>query len=148
LTHQKRASDSITAGCEPPCGCWELNSGPLEEQSVLLTTEPSLQPSLYRHTAFEGVQSEGPLAENQSSEGHKVFGCPLLSKVAGLGSEEGGLGLGYTCPPALPGMAVVTVAVVKMASVMGFWISVCSSQSSLQSCCFSCWWPRSLLGGW
>jgi hypothetical protein len=34
----------ITDGCEPPCGCWELNSGPLEEQSVLLTTEPSLQP--------------------------------------------------------------------------------------------------------
>jgi hypothetical protein len=26
-----------------PCGCWELNSGPLEEQSVLLTSEPSLQ---------------------------------------------------------------------------------------------------------
>jgi hypothetical protein len=25
-------------------GCWDLNSGPLEEQSVLLTTEPSLQP--------------------------------------------------------------------------------------------------------
>jgi hypothetical protein len=24
---------------------WELNSGPLEEQSVLLTTEPSLQPN-------------------------------------------------------------------------------------------------------
>ncbi|CAO2577873.1 hypothetical protein LEMLEM_LOCUS287, partial [Lemmus lemmus] len=30
--------------CEPPCGCWELNSGPLEEQSVLLTAELSLQP--------------------------------------------------------------------------------------------------------
>jgi hypothetical protein len=44
-THQKRASDSIPDGCEPPCGCWELNSGPLEEQSVLLTTEPSLQTS-------------------------------------------------------------------------------------------------------
>jgi len=43
-THQKRASDPITDGCEPPCGCRELNSGPLEEQSVLLTTEPSLQP--------------------------------------------------------------------------------------------------------
>jgi hypothetical protein len=42
-THQKRASDPITDGCEPPCGCWELNSGPLEEQSVLLTAEPSLQ---------------------------------------------------------------------------------------------------------
>jgi hypothetical protein len=34
----------IIDGCEPPCGCWELNSGPLEEQSVLLITEPSLQP--------------------------------------------------------------------------------------------------------
>jgi hypothetical protein len=34
---------SDTDGCEPPCGCWELNSGPLEEQSVLLTTEPLLQ---------------------------------------------------------------------------------------------------------
>jgi hypothetical protein len=43
-TYQKRASDRITDGCEPPCGCWKLNSGPLEEQSVLLTTEPSLQP--------------------------------------------------------------------------------------------------------
>jgi hypothetical protein len=42
-THQKRASDLITDGCEPPCGCWELNSGPLEEQSVLLTAKPSLQ---------------------------------------------------------------------------------------------------------
>jgi hypothetical protein len=41
---QKRESDPITDGLEPPCGCWELNSGHLEEQSVLLTAEPSLQP--------------------------------------------------------------------------------------------------------
>jgi hypothetical protein len=34
----------VTDGCEPPCGCWDLNSGPLEEQSVLLTTEPTQQP--------------------------------------------------------------------------------------------------------
>jgi len=40
---QKRALDLITDACEPPCGCWELNSGPLEEQSVLSTAEPSLQ---------------------------------------------------------------------------------------------------------
>jgi hypothetical protein len=46
-THQKRASDPITDGCEPPCGCWELNSGPLEEHSVLLTTKPSLQPYIF-----------------------------------------------------------------------------------------------------
>jgi hypothetical protein len=43
MTDQKRASYPITDGCEPPCACWELNSGPLEEQSELLTTEPSLQ---------------------------------------------------------------------------------------------------------
>ena len=41
---QKRAPDLITDGCEPPCGCRELNSGPLEEQAMLLTAEPSLQP--------------------------------------------------------------------------------------------------------
>jgi hypothetical protein len=29
-THQKRAS----GGCEPPCGYWKLNSGPLEERAV------------------------------------------------------------------------------------------------------------------
>jgi hypothetical protein len=34
----------ITDSCELLRGCWELNLGPLEEQSVLLTAEPSLQP--------------------------------------------------------------------------------------------------------
>jgi hypothetical protein len=28
---------------EPPRGCWELNSGPLEEQLVFSTAEPYLQ---------------------------------------------------------------------------------------------------------
>ena len=41
------ASDLITNGCEPTSGCRDLNSGPWEEQSVLLTTEPSLQPPAY-----------------------------------------------------------------------------------------------------
>jgi hypothetical protein len=31
---------------ESPCGCWELNPGPLEEQSVLLSADSSLQPSI------------------------------------------------------------------------------------------------------
>ena len=43
-TAWKRASDPITDGCEQPCGCWGLNSGPLGEQSVPLNIEPSLQP--------------------------------------------------------------------------------------------------------
>ena len=34
---------TVIDSCEPPCGCWELNSWPLEEQPVLLTSEPFLQ---------------------------------------------------------------------------------------------------------
>jgi hypothetical protein len=34
----------VTGWWKLPCGCWELNLGPLEEQSVLLTTELSFQP--------------------------------------------------------------------------------------------------------
>jgi hypothetical protein len=46
--HTRRgASDPITDGCEPPCGFWDLNSGPLKEKSVILTAESSLQPSLF-----------------------------------------------------------------------------------------------------
>lgn len=34
----------VPGGCEPPCRCWEVNPGPLEEHPVLLTSKPSLQP--------------------------------------------------------------------------------------------------------
>ena len=47
--NQKWALDPITDGCELPCGYWELNSEPLGEQSVLLTAEPSLRPSLKKN---------------------------------------------------------------------------------------------------
>lgn len=40
-------SPGVMDGCETPCGCWELNKGPLEEHPVLLTMETSLQPSQY-----------------------------------------------------------------------------------------------------
>ena len=39
----EEAEDFIIDGCEPPCGCWELNSETLEELLVFLTSEPSLQ---------------------------------------------------------------------------------------------------------
>ena len=45
--HQKREPDLID-GCKlPPIRCWELNSGSLEKQPQLLTSEPSLQPLMY-----------------------------------------------------------------------------------------------------
>ena len=33
---QKRAPDPITDGCEPPCVCWELNSGPLWPEDLFI----------------------------------------------------------------------------------------------------------------
>ena len=33
---QKKAPDLIVDCCELPCGCWELNSEPLEESFLLL----------------------------------------------------------------------------------------------------------------
>jgi hypothetical protein len=36
--HTRRGHQiSVTGGCEPPCGCWDLNFGPLEEQLGALT---------------------------------------------------------------------------------------------------------------
>lgn len=32
----------VADDCELLCGCWESNPGPLEEQPVVLATEPSL----------------------------------------------------------------------------------------------------------
>jgi hypothetical protein len=61
--HQKRAPDPITGGCELPCGCWDLNSGPSEEQSMLLTTEPSLQP----HALYSYRKINALVIENEDS---------------------------------------------------------------------------------
>lgn len=47
---QKRVGSlgtGIMGGCEPPCKCWKLSLVPLQVQQVLLTSEPSLQPSCY-----------------------------------------------------------------------------------------------------
>jgi hypothetical protein len=39
-----RVSDlGVKDHCELLCGCWELNLGLLEEHSILLTAEPSLE---------------------------------------------------------------------------------------------------------
>jgi hypothetical protein len=33
----------VIGSCELQCGCWELNSGPLQEQQVPLTTEATFR---------------------------------------------------------------------------------------------------------
>jgi hypothetical protein len=37
----KNPGTGATDKCELPCGCWELNPGPLEEQPMFLTTDSS-----------------------------------------------------------------------------------------------------------
>ena len=34
----------VIFGCKLPCRCWELNQGPLKEQQMSWTAEPSAQP--------------------------------------------------------------------------------------------------------
>jgi hypothetical protein len=43
MTAGQRVPDLITDAYDPPCACWELNLGPLEEQPMLLTSVQSLQ---------------------------------------------------------------------------------------------------------
>ena len=44
----------VTESCELPCGCWDLNPGPLEEQPVFLSAESSLQPKVIVLDLFPG----------------------------------------------------------------------------------------------
>ena len=53
FTYQKRASDTILDGCEPPCGCWELNSGPLVLNSWAIS--PALSPLQLRFSWGEAA---------------------------------------------------------------------------------------------
>lgn len=39
----------VLDGCEPGCGCWEVNLVLLKEQPLLLTAKPPLQPHHQRH---------------------------------------------------------------------------------------------------
>jgi hypothetical protein len=52
-------------GYEPSCGCWDLNSGPSEEQSVLLMAEQSLQPCQGSFANFLSVQNSNDLHHTQ-----------------------------------------------------------------------------------
>ena len=45
--------NGVTDSCELPCGCWDLNPGPLGEQPVRLTAESSLQlPIIIFHVCY------------------------------------------------------------------------------------------------
>lgn len=76
----------IRSGSRPLCGCWKLNSGALEEQPVLLTSEPSLQP-------FYLIFEAGPLIET----GYSVSSRDLLISVSQLWDCTCMLGFLHEC---------------------------------------------------
>ena len=66
LNQPVRAPDLIPDGCEPPRGCREPNSGPLEGQAMLLTSEPSLQPlHQEEENQIQGWPVQRPCPRNQ-----------------------------------------------------------------------------------
>jgi hypothetical protein len=71
-------SDLITDGCEPPCGHRELNSGPLEEQSILLISEPSLQSN---HMDFKHSFKKQQAAEGATTASWSVHVTPAHVNV-------------------------------------------------------------------
>lgn len=75
--HYMRASDPIIDGCELPCVCWELNSGPQEEQTVLLTAEPSLQASVVILTPQLSCSTKSILQGYHSSSFSNVQCCSI-----------------------------------------------------------------------
>jgi hypothetical protein len=89
-TLQKRTSELATGGCEPPCGCWDLNSGSLEEQSVLLTTKPSLQPSCFFSTSFYFYLMCISILPASLSVHHMCAWCPGRSEE-GIGFPRTGV---------------------------------------------------------
>ncbi|CAO2596736.1 hypothetical protein LEMLEM_LOCUS8734 [Lemmus lemmus] len=82
---QKRALDLITDGCEPPCGCQELNSGPLEEQAMLLTFEPFLQPPKLTFTCgFLWENNQADHTDICSSHSGRLTSSPSLPVKPGI----------------------------------------------------------------
>ena len=80
----------VTDSCELPCGCGELNLGPLGEQSVFLTTEPSLQ-----NTSPIITPNEAPIqhpTDPNLNQSRLIVGYPTPTEQrnkerAGMGQE-------------------------------------------------------------
>lgn len=41
----RSSATGVSDGCEPPCGCWGPNPGPLQEQQATLNHDPLSSPS-------------------------------------------------------------------------------------------------------
>ena len=85
-----------------PCGCWELNANPLEEQPVLFSAQLSFPPWDRRIFTFGYVLPNCPqnICTNSFSQ-NSVWWC-LLPYPAGHCSQTQGLSLSTYCMPSVP----------------------------------------------
>ena len=75
-------STGVTGGGEQLCRDWELNLGPLEEQSVLLTSEPSLH--TLKEIFLKATQNMTASAFPLPSSIPKAMGVPSLFLLLSL----------------------------------------------------------------
>lgn len=86
----------VTDGYKPPCVFWELNLGPLEEQWVLLTTEPAQNLLIFKMSiAFifwekgtKGWRKEGGRDSRERHRGDTGRMCPLCHALPEWGPEN------------------------------------------------------------
>lgn len=96
-------------GCEPPCGCWESNLGPLREHPMLQTTESVLQSHIWFICIKGSVylmikgQPEGGLSLCRVSPGHSttLWGLEAFICLASLPTALFRDGIPY-CRPSWP----------------------------------------------
>jgi hypothetical protein len=75
----KSSGTGITNSWELPCGCWELNLGPLEEQLMLLTPEVA---QLYNlRLAHKRLYAQFPVPTTQSKKIKKICTYHCLDSV-------------------------------------------------------------------
>ena len=67
-------------------GCWELNLGPLEKESVLLTAEPSLQPPVPLITCFQFSHQHLSKSISKSHVAHEFMN--VISALMRLRQED------------------------------------------------------------
>jgi hypothetical protein len=81
--HPRRGCQISLWMVEPPCGCWDLNSGPLKEQSVLLTAEPSLQPPQIFFKVYLCILCTQMLCLHvclDTRRGHQIVTCHVVAQ--------------------------------------------------------------------
>lgn len=70
----------LTAGCKPFSRCWEPNPGLLQEQQMLVSTEPSPQAPKSNIVGKNGILTQSYLW----SEGKKIFSNMILNLYISL----------------------------------------------------------------